>query len=34
MKPEDIAEAYWQLHAQNKSTWTFELDIRPNVEKW
>jgi len=34
MKPEDIAETYWQLHMQNRSTWTFELDIRPNVEKW
>lgn len=29
-----IAQAYWDLHAQQRSAWTHELDIRPYVEKW
>lgn len=32
--PESIALAYWNLHAQPRTTWTFEIDIRPWVEKW
>ncbi len=32
MKPEDIAEAYWQLVQQPRSTWTHELDLRPASE--
>lgn len=32
MKPDDIAEAYWQLAHQPKSTWTHELDLRPSTE--
>lgn len=32
MKPEDIAESYWQLAHQPKSTWTHELDLRPSSE--
>jgi NAD(P)-dependent dehydrogenase (short-subunit alcohol dehydrogenase family) len=32
MKPEDIAEAYWQLAHQPQSTWTHELDLRPAFE--
>ena len=32
MKPEDIAEAYWQVAHQPPSTWTHELDLRPRVE--
>ncbi|MEM6621875.1 MAG: SDR family NAD(P)-dependent oxidoreductase [Pseudomonadota bacterium] len=32
MRPEDIAEAYWQLAHQPKSTWTHELDLRPASE--
>ncbi|MEP4194407.1 MAG: SDR family NAD(P)-dependent oxidoreductase [Aliishimia sp.] len=32
MKPEDIAETYWQLAHQPKSTWTHELDLRPSSE--
>ena len=34
MKPDDIAEAYWQLHAQPRSAWTHELDLRPWCEKF
>jgi NAD(P)-dependent dehydrogenase (short-subunit alcohol dehydrogenase family) len=29
-----IAEAYWFAHRQAKDGWTFELDLRPSVEKW
>lgn len=32
MEPEDIAESYWQLMQQPKSTWTHELDLRPASE--
>ncbi|MEM7732698.1 MAG: SDR family NAD(P)-dependent oxidoreductase [Pseudomonadota bacterium] len=32
MSPQDIAEAYWQLAHQPKSTWTHELDLRPASE--
>ena len=30
--PDEIAEAYYQLHCQPKSCWTLESDIRPWVE--
>ncbi|WP_300019853.1 SDR family NAD(P)-dependent oxidoreductase [uncultured Roseobacter sp.] len=30
--PADIAEAYWQLARQPRSTWTQELDLRPASE--
>lgn len=29
-----IADAYWFAHHQTKDGWTFELDLRPSVEKW
>jgi NAD(P)-dependent dehydrogenase (short-subunit alcohol dehydrogenase family) len=32
--PEHIAENYWHLHAQPRDAWTFELDLRPYMEKW
>ncbi|QDS74183.1 hypothetical protein FKW77_001987 [Venturia effusa] len=31
---EGIADSYWYLHSQPRSTFTWELDIRPFVEKW
>ncbi len=34
LAPDDIAEAYYQLHLQPRSTWTHELDLRPWVEKF
>ncbi len=34
VKPEAIAEAYWQLHLQHRSAWTHELDLRPWMETW
>ena len=32
--PEDMAESFWQLHVQPRSTWTFEIDLRPYCETW
>ena len=34
MKPASIAEAYWQLHRQQRDAWTHELDLRPYGETW
>jgi NAD(P)-dependent dehydrogenase (short-subunit alcohol dehydrogenase family) len=32
--PDHIAEVYLQLHRQHRSTWAFEVVLRPWVEKW
>jgi len=29
-----IAEAYWQLHAQHRSAWSQEIDLRPWSERY
>ena len=34
LNPEAIAENYWNLHCQQRSAWTHELDLRPWMEKW
>ncbi len=34
LNPEGIAEAYWQLHCQQRSAWTHEMDLRPWMETW
>jgi len=34
MKPNSIAETYWNLHHQQRDGWTHELDIRPYAETW
>ena len=34
LDPEHIADNYWFLHAQPRDAWTFELDLRPWIEKW
>ena len=34
LDPEHIAENYWYLHAQPRDAWTFELDLRPWIERW
>lgn len=34
LDPDAIAEAYWQLHCQQRSAWTLELDLRPWTEKF
>jgi hypothetical protein len=34
LSPDAIAETYWALAQQDRSAWTFELDLRPFGEKW
>ncbi|TAL98093.1 MAG: SDR family NAD(P)-dependent oxidoreductase [Rhodanobacter sp.] len=34
VRPDDIAEAYWQVHSQLRGAWTFEMDLRPYKEQW
>jgi len=34
MRPEAVAETYWQLYQQPRDAWTFEQEIRPFGEKW
>jgi NAD(P)-dependent dehydrogenase (short-subunit alcohol dehydrogenase family) len=34
LSPEAIAETYWQLHSQDRTAWTLELDLRPSVESF
>lgn len=34
LDPEHIAENYWYLHRQPRDAWTFELDLRPWIERW
>ena len=32
LQPEAMADSYWHLIEQDRSSWTFELDLRPNNE--
>lgn len=34
LSPDAIAETYWQLHSQDPTTWTLELDLRPSPESF
>ncbi|MBH3396864.1 MULTISPECIES: SDR family oxidoreductase [Pseudomonas] len=34
LDPAHIADSYWFLHAQRRDAWTFELDLRPWMERW
>ena len=34
LNPDHIAENYWYLHSQPRDAWTFELDLRPYMERW
>jgi NAD(P)-dependent dehydrogenase (short-subunit alcohol dehydrogenase family) len=34
LQPDDIAEVYWNIHCQNRTAWTFEMDVRPYTEPW
>ncbi len=34
LAPDDIADAYYRLHAQPRSAWTFEIDLRPWTESF
>ena len=32
--PDQIAETYLYLHRQHRSTWAFEVVLRPWLERW
>lgn len=34
LMPKAIAETYWNLVGQDRSAWTFEVDLRPNREEF
>jgi len=34
LEPDAIAESYWHLMHQHRSAWTWELEVRPWVEKF
>ncbi|EED13083.1 oxidoreductase, short chain dehydrogenase/reductase family [Talaromyces stipitatus ATCC 10500] len=34
ISPDAIADSYWFLHTQPRTTFAYELDLRPYVEKW
>jgi hypothetical protein len=34
LDPNAIADTYYQLHCQARSTWTQEIDLRPWVERF
>jgi NAD(P)-dependent dehydrogenase (short-subunit alcohol dehydrogenase family) len=34
LNPDHIADTYWFLHSQPRDAWTFEMDLRPWMEKW
>lgn len=34
LQPDAIADSYWHLHAQHRSSWTVEIDVRPWVENF
>jgi len=34
LRPDSIAESVFQVATQERSAWTFELDLRPYAEKW
>jgi len=34
LKPDAIAETYWHLVHQDRSSWTMELEVRPFKEKF
>lgn len=34
LDPDAIADAYWHLHTQSRTAWTFELDLRPAKESF
>ncbi len=34
LNPDHIAANYWTLHSPPRDAWTFELELRPELEKW
>ena len=34
MRPQSVAEAYWQIYQEPPDAWSFEREIRPFAENW
>ncbi len=34
VNPDDLADNYVNIYKQPRNSWTFELDVRPFIEKW
>jgi NAD(P)-dependent dehydrogenase (short-subunit alcohol dehydrogenase family) len=34
MRPQSVADAYWQIYQEPRDAWSFEREIRPFAEKW
>ena len=34
LDPDEIASTYWYLHTQHRSSWSWEIEVRPWVEKF
>ena len=34
LKPDSIAKSYLEFHKQDRSTWAWEIELRPWVEKF
>ncbi len=34
MRPEAVADTYWQIYQEPRDAWSFEREIRPFGEKW
>ena len=34
LRPDMIAENYWNIHCQHRSAWSHEIDLRPYMEKF
>ena len=34
VRPQDLAGIFWDIHTQDRSAWTFEVDARPYSETW
>ena len=34
LKPEEVANTVHYITSQDKSAWTFQMDIHPSIEKW
>jgi hypothetical protein len=34
LNPAHVADAFVALHRQRRDAWTFELDLRPCMERW
>ena len=34
LDPDEIASTYWHLHTQHRSSWSWEIEVRPWVEKF